>query len=119
MTVACAKCCTTGEIEASFAVEDFVKPSLRFDLRDISAFMELDVAASGAHTFSLPLFRSPPSPLGFSIPRGPSLGLTFQIDLIFTFSAEIDLNGGFFLQLPDDAFFEANLIDGALGDLGL
>ena len=82
---------------------------MRFDVSGASAFIELDVVASEGHTFALPLFRLPPSPLGFSIPGGPSVGLTFQVDLIFDVEASVDLHGGFFLQLPDDAFFEASL----------
>jgi hypothetical protein len=116
--VVCSKCCTSGEIEASFGVDDIVNPTLRFDLRGVSAFMEIDLVANGGHTFTLPLFRSPPSPLGFSIPGGPSLGLNFQLDLIFSFAATIDLTGGFFFQMPQDSFFEASLVNGALGDLG-
>ena len=99
--------------------DQVVNPTLRFDLAGVQAFIELDVVASGGHTFELPLFRLPPSPLGIDIPGGPKLGLTFEINLIFNFQASIDLSGGFFFKLPDNAFFEASLLDGTLSDINL
>lgn len=115
----CTKCCTSGDITASLTDDTVVNPTLRFDLKGVSAFVELDVVANGDASFNIPLFRIPPGPLGFSIPNGPSLGLTFQIDLVFNVAANLDLSGGFFVQLPDDAFFEASLLDGALTNVSL
>ncbi len=97
---------------------DLIDPVLRFDLIGVDAFVELDVVTHGGHTFSLPLLP-PQSPIGLSIPGGPSFGVTFQVDLIFDIEASIDVHGGFFLKLPDDAFFEASLTDGTLTNLGL
>lgn len=96
-----------------------MNPTLRFDLKGVEAFVELDVVANGDSSFTLPLFQLPPGLLGFSIPSGPSLGLTFQIDLVFNLAANLDVHGGFFVQLPEDAFFEASILDGALTNVSL
>ncbi|KAJ9150233.1 hypothetical protein NKR23_g3638 [Pleurostoma richardsiae] len=116
VTIKCARCCTKGDIVASLTDEEIFNPTLRFDLKGLQAFVELDVVTDGATTLTVPLFRSPPSPLGIDIPNGPKLGLTFEVNLIFAVAAMIDLHGGFFLDLPD-GFFEADIINGTLSDL--
>jgi len=88
-------------------------------MRGVSAFILLDVKANGGHTFDLPLFRTPPNPLGIDIPGGPKLGLVFEVDLIFNFAASLDLQGGFFFKLPDTAFFEATLLNGTISNIDL
>ena len=119
VSVICTKCCTTGNITASLNDPTVINPILRFDMRGVSAFILLDVKANGGHTFDLPLFRTPPNPLGIDIPGGPKLGLVFEVDLIFNFAASLDLQGGFFFKLPDTAFFEATLLNGTISNIDL
>jgi hypothetical protein len=96
---------------------------MRFDLSGVEAFVNIDILISGSNSFTVPLFRQPPSPLGIQLPPiGPpafSLGLIFNIDLVFTVSGSIDVSGGFFIKLPEDAFFEASLFEGALTNVNL
>lgn len=119
MTVVCTKCCTKGDITASLTDDEITNPTLRFDLKGVEAYVELDVVANGDSSFSLPLFQLPPGLLGFAIPSGPSIGLTFQVELVFNVAANLDVHGGFFVQLPEDAFFEASIMDGALTNVSL
>jgi hypothetical protein len=120
----CAKCCSKGTIKASLNDDDkLLNPVMRFDLRGVEIFINLDVIIKGEFSFKLTLFELPPGTFNFAIPgldeEGPRAGLFFGIDLIFTVSANVDLNGGFFVKLPDTAFFQASLTDGTLTDLSL
>jgi hypothetical protein len=122
ITIICTRCCSKGTIKASLNDDDqFLNPVLRFDLKGVEVFAELDIILKKEFTFKVTLFEIPPGTLNFAIPGldAPRAGVFFFIDLIFTVSAAVDLNGGFFFKLPDTSFFQASLKDGALTDLSL
>lgn len=118
ITVTCVKCCTSGTITAAINDDDILEPKFRVDMRDVSALIDVDISASGAATFAIPLL---PSPAGFltSLIRGVEADLGFTIDLVFDMQAGLDVRGGFAVDFPDDIFFEAGLFDGVMGDLSL
>lgn len=116
--VTCVKCCTSGTITAAINDDDILDPSFRIDLRGMSAFVDLDISATGAATFAIPLLPSPAKFLT-SLVRGVEADLGFTIDLVFDVQAGLEIRGGFAVAFPDDVFFEAGLFDGAMGNLNL
>ena len=102
-------------LSASFTLEDIINPTFRVDLRGFSTFVNLDVLVSGSRTFEVPFFKSPPGFLNAAIPGVGSIGLILSLNLVVDLSATLDINGGFFVRLPEDAFVEASIFGG--GDL--
>ncbi|KAK3375381.1 hypothetical protein B0H63DRAFT_277765 [Podospora didyma] len=53
------------------------------------------------------------SPLGLGFP-GLSVGVVFYVDLVFSLSSAIDLEGGFYVKVADGAFMEASIFGGEI-----
>lgn len=119
VTIICTKCCTHGNIKATLTGTSTRDAKIRFDLTNVEGYIELDIITKSIVTFAVPLFKTPPGPLGIDIPGGPKLGLIFTIDMIFAVGAAIDMHGGFFFKLADKSSFEASLVNGVLGNLTL
>jgi hypothetical protein len=60
-----------------------------------------------------------PSPLGFEISEDVSFGLILSIDLVFSLTAAIDLEGGFEFSFPEGAYITVDPINGNIVDQGL
>lgn len=118
VTVTCIKCCTSGSLTASLTDDGMMDPTYRIDMSDISAYVELEVIANGDSTFSLPLL---PSQTNFvsTVVLGVDASLGFSIDLVFKVAAGLDIHGGFAIDFPQGAFFEASVLDGAVTDMSL
>lgn len=114
LKVTCKECSTKGTITAKLTTEHLIKPVVRFDLKGVEATADMDIASTGTLAFTLNLFTSE-SPLGISVP-GIKLGLLFSVDLAFSLTNPLDISGGFHMKLPDDAFFEIDVFDGAIND---
>ncbi len=114
LKVTCKECSTKGTITAKLTTEDIFKPVVRFELKSIEATVHMDLASTGTLAFTLNLFTSE-TPFGISIP-GLKLGLLFSVDLAFSLSNLLNIDGGFHLKLPHDAFFELDVFDGDITD---
>lgn len=102
-------------LTADFSLEDLINPTFRVDLRGFSTFVNLDVLVSGSRTFEVTLIKSPPGFLNAAIPGVGSIGLILSLNLVVDLSATLDINGGFFVELPEDAFIETSIFGG--GDI--
>lgn len=118
VTVTCIKCCTSGTLTASFNDDEIIDPTFRLDMKDMAAFVDVDVIANAETTFSIPLIPSPANFLN-SVIRNIEVDLGFSIDLVFDVKTSLDLRGGFAVQFPKDIFFEASLFKGVMEDLSL
>jgi hypothetical protein len=110
----CLECWTKGTVTAKLATQNLFKPTIRLEFEGVEAYVNLGIAASAGATYAINLFTSN-SPIGLGFP-GLSLGLVFYLDLVFSLSAEIDLSGGFYVKLADDAFLETGVFDGKIVD---
>lgn len=114
LAVKCIDCYTKGTVTAKLTTEDIVKPVVRLEFRGVEAYVDMEVAMSAGATYAVELFASN-SPVGLGLP-GLSLGLVFYVDLVFSLSAMLDLTGGFYVRVPDDAFLEVDVFDGDVTD---
>lgn len=114
LTVTCVECYTKGTVTARLTTKDIFKPVIRFDLKGVEAMAKLDVKSTGSLVFAINLFTSE-TPLGLSIP-GLKIGIIFSVDLVFVLSDSMDIQGGFYTKLADDAFFQIEIFDGDITD---
>ncbi|KAK3938511.1 hypothetical protein QBC46DRAFT_390074 [Diplogelasinospora grovesii] len=110
LAVTCLDCWTKGSIKASLTDEDIIDPTVRLDFTGVEAYADLEVDISTGATYAVNLFTSD-SPLSLGFP-GLSVGVVFYVDLVFSLTEEIDLEGGFYVKLADDAFLEASVFGG-------
>ncbi|TPX15560.1 uncharacterized protein E0L32_004258 [Thyridium curvatum] len=114
LAVTCRECYTRGTVTARLTDERIIDPAVRLDFRGVEAYVDLEVAASAGATYAINLFTSN-SPVGLGFP-GLSVGVVFYVDLVFSLDAAVDLTGGFYVRLADDAFLEASIFEGAVVD---
>ena len=113
MNITCIDCETKGSITAKLW-EDLLHPSLRLQFNGVEAYVLLGLNASASATVSVNLFASN-SPIGLHYP-GLSVGVVFFVDLVFSLSATIDMSGGFYIKIADDAFLQADIFGGNVSD---
>jgi hypothetical protein len=92
------------------AWEDPLNPTLEFRFIGVEAYAKVGVHALANRWFSINLHTSE-TPIGVEIP-GLMVGIVFSVDLVFSFSAEIDVTGGLWVRIPDDAYIQAGLFEG-------
>ncbi|KAK3313870.1 hypothetical protein B0H66DRAFT_365656 [Apodospora peruviana] len=109
LAVTCIDCWTKGTVTAKLH-EDIVDPSVRLDFSGVEAYVDIGVDITAGAAYAVNLFTSN-SPLGLGFP-GLSVGLVFYVDLVFSLSSEIDLEGGFYVKVADGAFLEASVFGG-------
>lgn len=114
LSVTCLECWTKGIVTAKLTTEDIIEPVIRLDFEGVEAYVDLDISTSAAATYAINLF-STETPLGLSLP-GLDIGLVFYVDLVFSLSATIDLEGGFYVKLEDDAYLETDVFTGDITD---
>ena len=114
LSITCVECWTKGLVTARLTTEDIIKPIVRLELEGVEAYVDLDVDVSASAVYAINLFTSN-TPVGIGVP-GLSVGLVFYVDLVFSASAFVDLEGGFYVSLPDDAFIETDVFDGDITD---
>ena len=114
LKIVCIECWTRGTVTAKLTTEDIVKPVVRLEFSGVEAYVNLGVSTSAGATYAINLF-STDNPTGLGLP-GLSVGLVFHLDLVFSLSAAIDLTGGFYVKVADDAFLETSVFDGKIVD---
>jgi len=110
LSVTCVDCYTKGTITASLTDDDIVDPSVKLSFAGVEAYVDLGVYVSAGATYAVNLFTTN-SPIGLGFP-GLSVGVVFYVDLVFSLTEEIDLEGGFYVKLADDAYLEASVFGG-------
>lgn len=113
LSITCIDCYTKGAVTAVLW-EDLFHPTVKLEFHEVEAYAFLGVETSGSGTFSINLFSSQ-SPIGLAFP-GLSVGVVFFVDLVFGLTDEIDLTGGFYVKLADDAYLEADIFGGDIVD---
>ncbi|KAK6850290.1 hypothetical protein PG995_014123 [Apiospora arundinis] len=113
LAITCLDCETKGSVTAKLW-EDLLHPSLRLQFNGVEAYILLGLNASTSTTVSVNLFASN-TPIGLHYP-GLSVGVVFFVDLVFTLDAHIDMSGGFYVKLADDAFLQADIFKGDVKD---
>ncbi|KAK9783547.1 hypothetical protein SCAR479_00106 [Seiridium cardinale] len=113
LSITCLECYTKGTVTARLW-EDLFHPTVRLEFNQVEAYVFLGVETSASGTYSINLFASQ-SPIGLGFP-GLSVGVVFYVDLVFSLSAEIDLTGGFYVKLADDAYLETDIFGGDITD---
>src|SRR5688572_30653677 len=97
LSVVCRECWTKGDVTARLTTRDIIKPVVRLELGGVEAYVDLAVDVSANAVYAINLFTSN-SPVGIGFP-GLSVGLVFYVDLVFSASAVLDLDGGFYVTL--------------------
>jgi hypothetical protein len=114
LSVTCLECYTKGSVSASLTDADLIDPAVRLDFTGVEAYVNLGVSVSAGATYAVNLFTSE-SAIGLGFP-GLSVGVVFYLDLVFSLTDEIDLEGGFYVKLAEGAYLEASLFGGAITD---
>lgn len=116
MTVTCIECRSQGIVTVE-VWEDFFDPTLQFSFKDAEFYVDVAVNISAAQWVAIDLFASQ-TPIGIRVP-GLTVGVVFIIDLVFSLEEQLDVSGGFWVKLPDEAFIEAGVFSGDIGDTNL
>ena len=114
LSVMCVECWTKGVVTAELTTEDIFKPVVRLAFAGVEAYLDIAVAAHAGATYAITLFATE-SPLGLSLPD-LDIGLVFSLDLVFSVSATVELEGGFYVKLADDAYLDTDLFSGDIAD---
>ena len=112
LAVTCVDCYTKGIVTASLTDEEIINPIVKMSFSGVEAYVDMDIAVTAGATYAINLFSSQ-SPIGLGFP-GLSVGVVFSVDLVFSLSSEIDLSGGFYVKVADDAYLEAGVFSGKL-----
>jgi hypothetical protein len=110
LDITCKECYTKGTVTATLTDEDIIDPAVRLDFSGVEAYVDIELSMSAGATYSINLFTTN-SPIGLGFP-GLSVGVVFYVDLVFSLSEMIDLEGGFYLQVADGSFLEASVFGG-------
>ncbi|KAL2886221.1 hypothetical protein HOO65_060051 [Ceratocystis lukuohia] len=108
----CVECQTQGTVNFQLTNEDVINPVLRIDFTSVKAWIEVGLIVSGGKAFSLNLYSSQ-TPIGIGVP-GLNIGVLLFVDLVIDVDAEIDMTGGFFVELAENSYIEAALLKGQL-----
>ncbi|KAI0849556.1 hypothetical protein F5Y00DRAFT_261341 [Daldinia vernicosa] len=121
LDLSCSECSTFGTIRASAEfpddlgdflhdIKDFNPlndASLTIGFEGVGATIGIRLAVDGDGQFTIPLFKSE-TPLGISGP-GFQVGITFNVDLIVSVTAEISTDTGFEVTIPDGSSYKIPL----------
>jgi hypothetical protein len=116
VTITCVECSTGGKVDVSltgFSISEItevaafkkVKPQLQVDLSGFTAHIDLDVELAATKTFVKTLFYTE-TPLGIGFDTTivtAEVGALIAIDLVFSVDANIDLEGGYEVDIPSAA----------------
>jgi len=114
LAVTCVDCYTKGTITASLAEDQIINPTVKLSFSGVEAYVDMDIAATAGATYAINLFTTQ-TPAGLGFP-GLSVGVVFDVDLVFSLSSDIDLEGGFYVKVADGAFLEASVFGGEVVD---
>lgn len=88
---------------------------IKVDFTGVGGHFEFGIIASDTVTYSVPIFTSE-TPAGIAISEDVSVGLILIIDLVFSLSAEVELDAGFEFSFPDGAYITVDPLGGDIVD---
>ncbi|KAF7910387.1 uncharacterized protein EAE98_012074 [Botrytis deweyae] len=94
-------------------IVDALDLNLRLGFLGVTGHFEIDISFAVAGTYTVPIFTSE-SLLGIQLNDKDSIGLIFEIELVFTVTAPVDVITGFEAEFPDDTFIILNSLSGEL-----
>lgn len=100
------------------AVVEAFDVNVKIDLQNVGGHFEFNVKAAASGSFSVPIYTTQ-TPAGMAISEDISFGLILYIDLVFSFTAGLDLDAGFEFSFPDGAFITVDPITGHIVDSAL
>lgn len=91
---------------------------VKIEFLDVGGHFEFDLVASDTVTYTYSIFTSE-TPAGIAISSDVSIGLVLFVDLVFSLTAEIDLEAGFEFAFPEGAYITVDPLEGKIIDHGL
>jgi hypothetical protein len=91
---------------------------VKIEFLDVGGHFEFDLVASDTVSYSYSIFQSE-SLAGIAVSSDVSIGLVLFIDLVFSLTAEIDLEAGFEFAFPEGAYITVDPLEGKIIDHGL
>lgn len=84
---------------------------------NVGGHFDFDISASDTVSYSLPIFSSSTA-VGVAVSEEVTFGFVLFIDLVFSLTAEIDLEAGFEFSFPDGAYITVDPLGGDIVDHG-
>ena len=100
------------------AIVNAFKAEVKIEFIDVGGHFEFDLIASDTVSYSYTIWNSE-SPVGIAISSEVSIGLVLFLDLVFSLTAEIDLDAGFEFAFPEGAYITVDPLEGKIIDHGL
>lgn len=84
---------------------------------NVGGHFDFDISASDSASYSFPIFSSNTA-VGVAVSEEVTFGFVLFIDLVFSLSAEIDLEAGFEFSFPEGAYITVDPLGGDIVDHG-
>ncbi|TGO44171.1 hypothetical protein BCON_0582g00010 [Botryotinia convoluta] len=94
-------------------IVDALGLNLRLGFQGVTGHFVVDIAFAVAGTYTVPIFTSE-SLLGIQLNDKDSIGLIFEIELVFAVTGPVDVITGFEVEFPDDTFIILTSLSGEL-----
>jgi hypothetical protein len=91
---------------------------VKIEFVDVGGHFEFDLTASDSVSYSFSIYKSE-TLAGFAVSEDVSVGLVLFVDLVFSLTAEIDLEAGFEFSFPEGAYITVDPLEGKIVDHGL
>lgn len=91
---------------------------VKIEFEDCGGHFELDILAADTVSYSFPIYESA-TPVGIACSDEVSIGLILAIDLVFSLTAEIDVEAGFDFSFPEGAYITVDPLGGIIVDHSL
>jgi hypothetical protein len=91
---------------------------VKVEFVDVGGHFEFDLSASDTVSYSYSIYESE-TLAGMAVSEDVSVGLVLFIDLVFSLTAEIDLEAGFEFSFPEGAYVTVDPLEGKIVDHGL
>jgi hypothetical protein len=91
---------------------------VQISFENVGGHFEFDISASDTVSYSFAIYQSE-SLAGLAVSEDVTVGLVLFIDLVFSLSAEIDVEAGFEFAFPEGAFITVDPLSGDIVDHGL
>lgn len=116
VAVLCRNCYVHGSVDASISLEKVV-PALSLSLKDIEAYLDLDIQIGAAATIAVNLF-TPEDLIKLALP-GLNVEAMVFLDLVLDVSTAIDLSAGLYVELVDEAHLDTDILSGKILEAAL
>jgi len=91
---------------------------VKISFEDVGGHFEFNISASDTVSYSFPIYASD-TLSGLAVSEDVTVGLVFFIDLVFSLTAEIDVEAGFEFSFPEGAYVTVDPLEGKIVDHGL